>query len=61
MASLHWSKDCVRSNKMADPNFRINPLNYIGIDTLQEQVRVKSVKRGFTFNLVVAGMYKEPE
>ena len=29
---------------------------YVGFDTIQEQIRKKSLKRGFEFNLMVVGM-----
>ncbi|MPC71359.1 hypothetical protein E2C01_065637 [Portunus trituberculatus] len=28
---------------------------YVGIDTLQEQTRLRALRRGYTFNLVVVG------
>lgn len=28
---------------------------YVGFDTVQEQIRKKSLKRGFEFNLMVVG------
>ena len=30
---------------------------YVGFDTVQEQIRKKSLKRGFEFNLMVVGMW----
>ncbi|XP_071524219.1 neuronal-specific septin-3-like [Panulirus ornatus] len=30
-------------------------VTYVGIDTLQEQTRVKALRRGYTFNLLVVG------
>ena len=31
---------------------------YVGFDTVQEQIRKKSLKRGFEFNLMVVGQWK---
>lgn len=31
---------------------------YVGFDTIQEQIRKKSLKRGFEFNLMVVGKMK---
>ena len=31
---------------------------YVGFDTVQEQIRKKSLKRGFEFNLMVVGKFK---
>lgn len=31
---------------------------YVGFDTVQEQIRKKSLKRGFEFNLMVVGMFQ---
>ena len=31
---------------------------YVGFDTVQEQIRKKSLKRGFEFNLMVVGKYR---
>lgn len=31
---------------------------YVGFDTVQEQIRKKSLKRGFEFNLMVVGKLK---
>lgn len=28
---------------------------YVGFDTIQEQIRKKSLKRGFEFNIIVVG------
>lgn len=30
---------------------------YVGIDTLQEQTRLRALRRGYTFNLLVVGEY----
>ena len=30
---------------------------YVGFDTVQEQIRKKSLKRGFEFNLMVVGKF----
>jgi hypothetical protein len=30
---------------------------YVGFDTVQEQIRKKSLRRGFEFNLMVVGKY----
>lgn len=31
---------------------------YVGFDTVQEQIRKKSLKRGFEFNLMVVGKFQ---
>jgi len=30
---------------------------YVGFDSIQEQIRLNSLKRGFEFNVMVVGMY----
>lgn len=30
---------------------------YVGFDTIQEQIRKKSLKKGFEFNVIVVGKY----
>lgn len=30
---------------------------YVGFDTIQEQIRKKSLKKGFEFNVIVVGEY----
>ena len=32
--------------------------SYVGFDTIQEQIRKKSLKRGFELNIMVVGRYK---
>lgn len=32
-------------------------VTYVGIDTLQEQTRIKALRRGYSFNLIVVGEF----
>lgn len=36
-------------------NLKKETKGYVGIDTLQEQIRKKVIKRGFEFNIIVVG------
>lgn len=33
--------------------------SYVGFDTIQEQIRKKSLKRGFELNIMVVGKYSD--
>lgn len=39
-------------------NLKTDVSGYVGIDTLQDQIRKKVLKKGFEFNIIVVGQYR---
>lgn len=39
-------------------NLKTDVAGYVGIDTLQDQIRKKVLKKGFEFNIIVVGKFQ---
>ncbi|XP_042868349.1 neuronal-specific septin-3-like [Penaeus japonicus] len=56
--SYTTSSSAHQESRMPQPGNDVAPaegVTYVGIDTLQEQTRIKALRRGYSFNLIVVG------